>query len=104
MSSYNGPFDKGPEATLNRFLDALEQLENSQITIIENQRWVSCIGKGLANTYGDDGREYFHRLLKIGGHYRYNADVANSMYNRFRKQKNKKNMGSVFYFINPLLR
>lgn len=102
MKKYDKPLDKGPIPTRYRFLKRLEKLEELQVSIEDKKRIVR-IGKGLANTYGEEGRIYFHRIWRSGDNYRYNADVADSQYSKCLKLKNEAGMGSVFHELNIIL-
>src|SRR5687768_137105 len=103
MKKYSKTLDKGPIATLYRLNKAVEELEYLKITV-EDKGEIASIGKGLANTYGPEGKIYFHRILKSGNNYRYNVEVVDSLYSKYLKKKSRAGMGSVFHVLNNLLK
>lgn len=79
-----------------RFLKLLDLIEGTRTDITEDRKdWVK-IGMALASTFGETGRDYFHRISYF--HPRYKPYQTNREYNSYlRLGYNRASISSVFY-------
>lgn len=94
----------------NRTIDADTEQQRVEVCIEELLRRRSCIGDNygdwyevgcsLANTFGENGREYFHQISQNydNGTYRYDFHKADKQYTACLKAESKATIGTFFYF------
>lgn len=74
-----------------------EQIKDRGINICEDYAdWVK-VGMGLANTYGESGRDKFHFVSSFSG--KYNHDTCDKTYSGFIKRASKGNSIATFFYL-----
>lgn len=82
-----------------RFTNTIKAIEQQKIDITNNYNDWFSIGCAIANTFGDKGRNYFHKVSKF--HAKYSETETNEQYSACLKnsKSNGYSLGTFFYLV-----
>ncbi len=86
----------GHATDLDKVKKAIEQLEEKRIDIVGSHEKMVNIGYSLASL-GEDGRELFHRVCAIDGHYADRARMDPKFDDFLQKSRGEVTIGSFFH-------
>lgn len=76
----------------------INEIESKEVDITENYKTWFAIGCSIAKKFGENGREYFHRISRY--HQSYSIENTNTQYSAClnNKDKNEYNIETLFWY------